>query len=199
MKRTYGYIRANHFALLLIMCGLIGLAASFMLTIDTMELLANPNTKLNCNINPIISCGSVMKTPEASLFGFTNSLLGLPAFSIILAMGVGTLAGITFRRWMWLGLLGGTASGMVLVHWLFYQSVYHIQALCPYCMAVWIVTMLIFLYTFRYVMAHHYSGRFQRSVHIFLSQHHGDIFVFWVLLIGGLILRHFWYYFKTVF
>ena len=35
---------------------------------------------------------------------------------------------------------------MVFVHWLIYQSVFVIGALCPYCMVVWAVTIPTFFY-----------------------------------------------------
>ena len=35
----------------------------------------------------------------------------------------------------------GTALGAVFVHWLIYESLYEIGALCPYCMVVWAVTI----------------------------------------------------------
>ena len=36
--------------------------------------------------------------------------------------------------------------GVVFVHWLIFQSLYVIGALCPYCMVVWAVTIPIFWY-----------------------------------------------------
>jgi len=30
------------------------------------------------------------------------------------------------------------------VHWLIFQSLYRIGALCPYCMVVWVVTITVF-------------------------------------------------------
>ena len=35
----------------------------------------------------------------------------------------------------------GTALGVVFVHWLIYETLYEIGALCPYCMVVWSVTV----------------------------------------------------------
>jgi len=35
----------------------------------------------------------------------------------------------------------GTALGAVFVHWLIFQSLYRIGALCPYCMVVWSATI----------------------------------------------------------
>ena len=48
---------------------------------------------------------------------------------------------MTLPRWYWAGLAAGTLLGTVFVHWLIFQSLYRIGALCPYCMVVWAVTI----------------------------------------------------------
>ncbi|PJE19839.1 MAG: hypothetical protein CK431_30220, partial [Mycobacterium sp.] len=57
--------------------GVIGLLSSITLTVEKIELLRNPSYVPTCNINPIVSCGSVMVTKQASLLGFPNPLLGI--------------------------------------------------------------------------------------------------------------------------
>ncbi|CAM5711562.1 vitamin K epoxide reductase family protein [Mycolicibacterium aubagnense] len=84
-----------------------------------------------------------MLTKQASVFGFPNPLLGIAAFSVVIVTGVLAVAGIRLPRWYWAGLAGGTLLGAVFVHWLIYQSLYEIGALCPYCMVVWVVTVAL--------------------------------------------------------
>ncbi|TCN30649.1 vitamin K epoxide reductase family protein [Kribbella orskensis] len=84
--------------------------------------------------------------PQAEAFGFPNPLLGIAGFAIVTTIGAALLAGASFRRLFWLGLQAGVTFGVVFVHWLIFQSLYRIQALCPYCMAVWAVTVPIFWY-----------------------------------------------------
>jgi uncharacterized membrane protein len=93
----------------------------------------------------VLSCGSVMATPQASAFGFPNPLIGIVAFSVVVVTGVLAIARTTLPRWYWLGLAGGTLLGVVFVHWLIFQSIYRIGALCPYCMVVWAVTIPLFV------------------------------------------------------
>lgn len=179
------------FPWLLVLCGTIGLLAAFILTVDAIKLAGHPSARLDCNINPIISCGSVMRSSEASLFGFTNSLLGIPAFTVVLVLGVLVLSGAEVKRWVWVGLTVGAFGGVVLTHWLMIQSIYHIHALCPYCMVTWLVTMLVFMYTFLRVLPPNHVGRF-------LNRHHGDMFLLWLLSVASLLLTHFWYFFRTL-
>ncbi|HEY2089307.1 MAG TPA: vitamin K epoxide reductase family protein, partial [Mycobacterium sp.] len=61
----------------ILIAGVIGLIASATLTVEKIELLLNPAYVPSCNLNPIVSCGSVMTTPQASALGFPNSLIGI--------------------------------------------------------------------------------------------------------------------------
>jgi uncharacterized membrane protein len=87
-----------------------------------------------------------MASDQSQAFGFPNSLLGLVGFAALAAAGAGMLAGATSRRWFSAGLQVGVSAGALFVHWLIWQTVFSIGALCPYCMVVWVATMAAFLY-----------------------------------------------------
>ncbi len=185
---------------ILIIGGLIGLYCAFTLITDEIHLLKNPHYQLSCNINPIISCGNVMQTKEAAAFGFSNPILGLAAFAVLLTIGVVMKVGTIVKRWFWLGLEAGALFGVAFVHWLFYESVYHINALCPYCMVVWVTTITTFWYITLYNIEAGYinlpNNNFFNSLKAFITKHHLDILILWLLIITALILKHFWYYYK---
>ena len=124
-----------------LIAGVIGLVASMTLTVEKIEILLNPSYVPSCNINPIVSCGSVMVTPQASVLGFPNPLLGIVGFTVVVVTGVLAVAKVPLPQWYWVGLTVGTLIGAVFVHWLIFQSLYRIGALCPYCMVVWVVTI----------------------------------------------------------
>jgi uncharacterized membrane protein len=126
-----------------LIAGAIGLGASATLTVEKIDLLANPSYVPSCNINPILSCGSVMVTAQASAFGLPNPLIGIAGFSVVVVTGVLAVAKVPLPRWYWAGLCAGIALGAVFVHWLIFQSLYRIGALCPYCMVVWAVTITL--------------------------------------------------------
>ncbi|CAJ1500676.1 vitamin K epoxide reductase family protein [[Mycobacterium] kokjensenii] len=123
--------------------GLIGLGASVTLTVEKIQLLLDSGYVPSCNLNPVLSCGSVMVTPQASVFGFPNPLMGIVAFTVVVVTGVLAVADVALPRWYWGGLAIGTAAGAGFVHWLIFQSLYRIGALCPYCMVVWAVTLCL--------------------------------------------------------
>jgi len=131
-------------AWVLVVGGIIGIFASIELIIQKIAVLSDPDFVPNCDINPILSCGSVISTEQASLFGFPNPVLGVIGFTIVIMFGALLFTGVSLPRLMWLGLNLGALAGMVFVIWLVSQSLYAIGALCPWCMVVWAVTIPIF-------------------------------------------------------
>ncbi|MEV0287641.1 vitamin K epoxide reductase family protein [Kribbella sp. NPDC050820] len=169
----------------LLVGGLIGLAASAVLTVEKIAILRDPAYVPSCSINPVLSCGSVMTKPQAEAFGFPNPLIGIAGFAVIATVGAALLAGASFRRWFWLGLQAGVTFGVGFVHWLIFQSLYRIGALCPYCMVVWAVTIPIFWY----VTLHNLRRRFA---------FHGVVLTVWAVLVLSLIAEQFWSYWRTL-
>ncbi|MFD5326971.1 vitamin K epoxide reductase family protein [Streptomyces sp. NPDC127092] len=135
------------FAWLLVITGAAGLLAAWVITIDKFKLLEDPNFTPGCSLNPIVSCGNIMKSEQASVFGFPNPMLGLVTYAMVIAIGVGLLAGARYRRWYWLGLNAGMLFGVGFCTWLMYQSLYEINALCLWCCLAWVATIVMFWYT----------------------------------------------------
>ena len=131
-------------AWILIVGGIIGIFASIELIIQKISVLSDPTFVPNCDINPVLSCGSVISTEQASLFGFPNPVLGVIGFTVVIMFGALLFAGVELPRSMWLGLNFGALAGMIFVIWLVSQSLYVIGALCPWCMVVWAITIPIF-------------------------------------------------------
>ena len=174
--------------------GVLGTAAAFALVLDRIALLEDPEFVPSCSISPLFSCGSVMTSPQAELFGFPNPLIGLVAFPILTTVGVVALAGGTVPRFVWLGLQAGTFAGLVFVHWLIAASLYSIGSLCPYCMAVWVVTITAFCYTTLHNLT---AGRLPlparwRRRAASVARYHGVLVTTWFVLIAGLVVARFW-------
>lgn len=190
IRKSYPYI--------LIICSIIGLVASFILTVDTIELIANPNVDLPCNINPFVSCTSVATTWQSKIFGFPNSILGIVAFAMLFAVGVMLLSGGRSKKPLWLLVNLGTFGAMIFVMWFFFESVYRIKSLCIYCMTVWAVTWPIFLYTTVWNFRENHFDvtkvKYQKtidSIMHFVSKYHLQILVIWYAVIILLILFQF--------
>lgn len=184
----------------MIVGGAIGFFASFDLTLEKLKVLHDPSYVPSCNINPILSCGSVMKTHQAEIFGFANSLIGIAAFAAILAIGVAILAGGRFKRWFWLSINAGLLGGLIFAHWLIYQSLYTLGTLCPYCMAVWLVIIPLFYYVTLYNFESNNLPKIDKRNRLlsFVYEHHIDFLLTWYLIIIIMILNRFWYYWQTL-
>jgi uncharacterized membrane protein len=183
---------------ILIVVGVIGIYCSFILTQDKFKLLENPNLHLSCSLNPIIACGDVIKSKQGSAFGFPNPYIGLAGFAGVLMVGITLIAATKLKRWYWLMLEAGLLFAVGFIHWLFYETVYRIHAICLYCIAVWIITITSFWYVTLYNIDQRNislpKGRAQK-IYPWVRRHHLDILITWLLIIAALILKHFWYYY----
>ncbi len=177
--------------------GAIGFVMAFLLTLEKVKTLMDSNYIPNCDLNPLISCGSVMSTPQASVFGFPNPLIGIFGFAIVVTIGMALFAGAKFKRWYWIGFYLGILFAISFVHWLMYQSIYVIGALCPNCMVVWTITAPLFYYT----LLHAFStgnislGSKTKSVAQVMWNYQYFFLFLWYLAAITLILRQFWYFF----
>src|SRR5690606_26054377 len=90
------------------------------------------------------SCGTVGASAQASLFGFPNAFLGLVAEPVVITIAVAGLGGVRFPRWFMCAAQVVYTLGLAFAYWLFYQSMFHIGALCPWCLLVTLSTTLVF-------------------------------------------------------
>jgi uncharacterized membrane protein len=183
-----------------LIAGVLGLFASMTLTVEKIKILLNPSYVPTCNINPIVSCGSVMVTPQASVLGFPNPLLGIIAFTVVVVTGVLAVTKVFLPQWYWTGLAVGTLIGAGFVHWLIFQSLYRIGALCPYCMVVWAVTITLLVVVasivFRPALESR-TGRTWAAARV-VYRWRWSIATLWFTAVFLLIMVRFWNYWSTL-
>ncbi|MCV7300448.1 vitamin K epoxide reductase family protein [Mycobacterium barrassiae] len=192
--RSTGAAVGRPSAIWVLIAGVLGLAASVTLTVEKIEILINPDYVPTCSLNPVLSCGSVMITPQASVFGFPNSLIGIVSFTVVLVTGILAVAKVALPRWYWTGLAIGSLLGTVFVHWLAWQSLYNIGALCPYCMVVWAVTIPLFVVATSIAAAPATSNGVVRVLHSW----RWSLVALWFTAVILLILVRFWDYWSTL-
>ena len=122
----------------------LSLLASFVLSADAVTLAADPDAALSCNLNTVLSCGTVGTSWQASLFGFPNAFLGLAAEPVVITIAVASLAGVVFPRGFMLAAQLVYTIGFVFAYWLFFQAMFGIGALFPWCLLVTLSTTLVF-------------------------------------------------------
>ncbi|WP_046731522.1 vitamin K epoxide reductase family protein [Streptomyces humi] len=189
MARTAGAGRG--FALLTLVAGAAGLLASWVITLDEFELLRNPRFVPGCSLNPVVSCGSVMKSDQASVFGFPNPMLGLVAYAVVICVGMSLLAGARFPAWYWLTFTAGCAFGIGFVSWLQFESLYRIDALCLWCCLAWVATILLFWYAASFVVRHRFLPA-PRWLREFLGEFTWVLPLLHIGIVGMLILTRWW-------
>jgi uncharacterized membrane protein len=181
-------------ALWILIAGVVGFVAAFTLTLEKIEILIDPAYVPSCSINPVLSCGSVMITPQAAAFGFPNPLIGIVAFTVVVVTGILALAKVALPQWYWAGLAIGTLVGVGFVHWLIFQSLYRIGALCPYCMVVWAVTIPLVVVVASIALAPFAGNVVARVAH----QWRWSLVTLWFTALILLILVRFWNYWSTL-
>lgn len=185
---------------ILLFGGLVSIIASAALTIDYIHLLQNPSYRPVCNLNPIFSCSLVTASRQAHAFGTPNEILGLAGYAAVATIGAACLAGAQFKKWFWQLTNLGLVFAIGFLTWLQFQTLYRIGALCLFCMIVWAVSIPVFWYTTLYNLQQKNFGLPANLERLrgFVIRHHADILVAWYLIIIGLILKRFWYYWSTL-
>ncbi|WP_328539822.1 vitamin K epoxide reductase family protein [Streptomyces sp. NBC_00344] len=178
-------------AWLLVITGAAGLLAAWVITLDEFKLLKDPGFTPGCSINPVLSCGNIMKSAQASVFGFPNPMLGLATYSVVICVGLSLLAGGRFGRWYWLSFNAGCLFGVGFVTWLQFESLYSINALCLWCCLAWVGTITLFWY----VTSHNIRNRQLPApfwLRSFLDEFTWVLPVVHIGIIGMLILTRWW-------
>jgi uncharacterized membrane protein len=132
-------------AIEMVISGAIGLIASFALSIDALKLAADPKASLSCSVNAVLDCAAVAKTWQAHLLGdyFPNAFLGIAAEAVVITIAVAMIGKVRFPRWYMVSAEVVYTIGFVFAYWLFYQSAFHIHAVCPWCLTITVTTTLV--------------------------------------------------------
>ncbi|MGE4427010.1 MAG: vitamin K epoxide reductase family protein [Solirubrobacteraceae bacterium] len=186
--------------LLLLIAGIVGLLASGELAIEKFRLLENPLYVPACSLGEAVDCGAVMSSAQADAFGFPNPFLGLAGFGGLLTAGLLLVSGGRPGRSFWLVLQAGLVFAVLFVHWLMFQALYRVGALCPFCMAVWAATIPAFWYvTLHSLSGVDATGSRAGAVLGMLMRNHGVVITVWLLAIVAMVAERFWAPWDSVF
>ena len=122
--------------------GVLGIVGTVWQTVERLSVLATPGEKSVCDINAVISCGSVYERWQSSALGVPNSLIGLPVFAVLASGALAALLGARLSG-RYIATLWGLALFMtVFVFWYMEQTAFTIGALCLFCTASMVNIML---------------------------------------------------------
>lgn len=183
-------------AIEMVISGALGLLASFVLSIDALKLAAG-GTNFGCDLNSVISCSTVAKSPQAHILGeyFPNAFLGIAAEAVVITVAVAILGGVRFPRWFMLSAQAIYTVGFLFAWWLFFEAYFVIKALCPWCLLITVTTTLVWAGLTRLNVRDHvinFPGRWGPSARRFVA-HGNDWFVtvaLIVLLAAAIVLKY---------
>lgn len=143
----------------LIIAGVIGELAAFVLTLEKFASLADPDHLASCDYSVLVQCTANLNAWQGSAFGFPNPIIGLVGWMAPIVVGAALLSGARFSRWFWMLFNLGIAAALGFVIWLISQSIFELGTLCPWCLVTWSVTIpTFFVVTLRNLAAGVFGG-----------------------------------------
>lgn len=173
----------------------LSLLASFVLSVEAIEIAKNPNAELSCSVNIVLNCATVAAHPTSTFMGFPNPFLGLMAEPVVITVAIAGLAGVRFPRLFMFTAQIFYTIGFLFALGLLYVSMFVIGALCPWCLLVTLTTTLVWFAITRYNIREdnlYLSKRLSKRAHAWLDKDY-DKFVMAVLIfaiIAGIFLKY---------
>lgn len=173
----------------------LSLIASFVLSVESLQLAKNPDAALSCSVNVVLNCATVAKHPTAEMLGFPNSFFGMIAEPIVITVAIAGLAGIRFPRGFMVAAQIGYSIGLIYALVLFGISFFVIQALCPWCLLVTLTTLLVWFALTRYNIRENnlfLPDKLQKKLERFIDRDYDKLVMFSliVLLTGAILVKY---------
>lgn len=162
---------------------------------ERIAMLKNPGAILNCNLNPIIDCGTVLGNKLSALFGFPNAFIGMIVFAMLALSGlfmlVGTKPNKAYRNIVM--ILSTILLGFSV--WFFSVSLYIINKICIFCVVGWVVSIPIFIYSFANWAVAAKNKSLQKAGSFVQKNHINIIVVAYAVMLAMYLLKFQDYYF----
>lgn len=179
-------IRDNHWIFASMLVGsVLSLVASFVLSVEALQLAKDPGAALSCSISAVLNCATVALHPSAELFGFPNAFLGLIAEPVVITVAIAGLSGIKFGRKFMFAAQIGYSLGFIFAYFLLYVSYFVIGALCPWCLLVTLTTTLVWFAITRFNIREnnlYLPKKLQKKLHGFVERDY-DKLVMWGMIV----------------
>ena len=189
-------IKDNRWIFISMLVGsVLSLIASFVLSVEAVELAANPEAILSCSINIVLNCATVGLHESAHLFGFPNSFLGLIAEPVVITVAIAGLSGVKFPRPFMFAAQIGYSLGLIFALFLLYTSYFVIGSLCPWCLLVTLTTTLVWFAITRYNIREnnlYLPKNIQSKLHKFIEKDYDKLAMwsFIVLVIVAILVKY---------
>jgi uncharacterized membrane protein len=165
------FLKKHYLALLIIAFAALGFLAAFTLSVEKIHILMNPNEVLPCDVNEIFNCGTVMKSPYASVFGIPWSFFGVAGYPAVGLFGLFMLERAKISKFLAYVVTLGGLGAFTLSTYFVWLSAYVIGVFCPWCLlsaisstAVFFLILTINLQENNYGMSEQRALYFQRKI-----------------------------------
>ncbi len=167
----------------LLVFAILGLWPSFQLLQSELTILRAPGSALSCDMNPLIACStSLLSNQSRLLFGIPNSIIGIIAFSALAALAVVLVSKYLLPAWIWWAMGAASVVGVAYVIYFLHASITVFQALCPYCMVIWVAALGFFVVVWSHILATGLAG--EKAIHLGTSLQR----YWWLILIALLLI-----------
>lgn len=121
----------------------VGGVASFLQVIERIKWAAQPDTPLACDINNAFSCSNVFGAWQSSVFGFSNAILCLTFFAVMLGFGLAGLYADRLQKTIRLIMHFFALFFLAFGAWYLQQTAFVVGYLCIYCVSCYAGVILI--------------------------------------------------------
>lgn len=172
----------------------VGLVASLVQAIERIQFADDPVTKLTCDLNAVFSCSNVFDAWQSSVFGFSNSLVSLTFFAVMVGVGLAAASGSTLHRILRYVFHFFSVFFLLFGAWYLWQSTYVIGYLCIFCLFNYAGVIVLNWAWFRLQYSElRLKKPARRRLDAFVKAG-GDIMVAitWALVFAVMMITHFW-------
>ncbi|MEE1295303.1 MAG: vitamin K epoxide reductase family protein [Bifidobacterium sp.] len=136
--------------LVMLVASAVALVVSFALSAETLQMARHPGQLLACDVNQRVSCTAVANSWQSEIvkFGdmsFPNAFFGIAAESVFVTIAVIGIAKVKVPTWFAACTWFGGLAALAYSYWLTSQSLFVINALCPWCLALFFSTTVQFM------------------------------------------------------
>jgi vitamin-K-epoxide reductase (warfarin-sensitive) len=112
----------------------VGFGISVYAYFVEQALVNNQKYKAVCDLSDVISCTKPLLSPYGKLLGFSNTILGMAFYAVMMIAALGE-----YTLLIWYGALAAIGMSTIFAYLLYFK----IQALCLICTSIYVVNVVL--------------------------------------------------------
>lgn len=128
--------------MIILILAALGFCISLYAYFVEAKIKEEPTYKPACDLSDRISCSAPLRSQYSNIFYFSNSIIGMAYYILIAA-----LAWLMLDKLLMIATVGGILVSLILAYLLYFK----IRSLCIVCTSLYIVNILLFLFTWHII------------------------------------------------